>query len=314
MTDRTEILTPKAVIGTNAWGGALYGKALRGSYVTEDVIKEMVKTAVSEGLVIFDTARDYGLGKGQPMVGRLCREGTWISAKYTPGGTYKPGQVRASLEKDLEDFQRESVDIYWLHLPNSIHENLNEMIDLYRKGKIGHIGVSNFNLQECIQAKQILEEAGIPLYGVQNHYSLLDRRWETEGLVAWCKENSISFWAWAVLEEGILVPPKPGEAKTLMKRIFQKKRRKLGNLYWVMEEVGRAHGLKPAQTAIAYVSAKGLVPICGCRKPYQAEELAEGVNVVLSEEEIQKLESAASRSGVKILGADMFRFAVKKQK
>ena len=33
MTDRTEILTPKAVIGTNAWGGALYDKALRGSYV-----------------------------------------------------------------------------------------------------------------------------------------------------------------------------------------------------------------------------------------------------------------------------------------
>ncbi|MBQ8068023.1 MAG: aldo/keto reductase [Solobacterium sp.] len=188
------------------------------------------------------------------------------------------------------------------------------MTDLYREGKIHHIGVSNFNLQECKLAKQILEEAGIPLYGVQNHYSLLDRRWETEGLVSWCGENNISFWAWAVLEEGILVPPKQNEKKTIMKLLFQKKRRKLGNLYWVMEEVGRAHGLKPAQTAIAYVSSKGLVPICGCRKPYQAEELADAVNVIFTEEELRKLESAADRSGVKILGADMFRFAVKKQK
>lgn len=33
----------KAVAGTNAWGDALYGKMLRGSYVEEDVIRFAVQ-------------------------------------------------------------------------------------------------------------------------------------------------------------------------------------------------------------------------------------------------------------------------------
>lgn len=313
MMEKDRITSVQAVIGTNAWGSELYGKIIRGSYVEEDVIQEAVRMAVKTGIPVFDTARDYGLGKGQPMVGRLCRGGTFISAKYTPGITYKPGQVRASFEKDLADFQREMVDVYWLHLPNCIRENLAEMIELYREGKIRHIGVSNFNLEECTLAKEILEEAGIPLYGVQNHYSLLDRTWEKEGLVRWCKENKISFWAWAVLEEGTLVPPKKKEKKTIMKLLFSRKRRKLYSLYRVMQEVGKAHRLKIPQVAMCYVSSKGIVPICGCRKPDQVKDLARAVKVTLTAEEIGRLEKAADKTGVKILGADMFRFAVKKK-
>ena len=302
----------KAVVGTNAWGDALYDKMLRGSYVEEDVIRAAVQTAIDEDIAIFDTARDYGLGKGQPMVGRLCGKNTLISAKYTPGTKYKAGQVRASFEKDLHDFGRESVDVYWLHLPNSIQENLSEMIELYREGKIRHIGVSNFNLEECKLARQILLDAGIDLYGVQNHFSLLDRKWEKEGLVRWCRENGISFWAWAVLEEGMLVPPKKTEKKTIMKILFGRKRRKLYPLYRVMREIGKTHHLSIPQVAMCYVSSKGIVPVCGCRKSYQVKELAEAVKVPLGAEELEKLEKAADKTGVKILGADMFRFAVKK--
>lgn len=186
------------------------------------------------------------------------------------------------------------------------------MIDLYREGKIRNIGVSNFNLEECRLARQILQDAGIELYGVQNHFSLLDRTWEKEGLVRWCHDNGIAFWAWAVLEEGILVPPKKDEKKSIMKLIFSRRRRKLYSLYRVMQEIGKAHRLKIPQVAMCYVASKGIVPICGCRKPYQVKDLAEAVNVTLSKEEIIRLEEAADRTGVRILGADMFRFAVKK--
>ena len=99
------IREPTAVIGTNAWGGALYGKLLRGSSVSEEIIHEAVRTAVSEGIAVFDTARDYGLGKGQPMVGRLCGEGTRISAKYTPGVRYKKviiNNARAKIANEMK--------------------------------------------------------------------------------------------------------------------------------------------------------------------------------------------------------------------
>lgn len=302
----------KAVIGTNSWGSRLYGRLLRGSAVSEETLRETVGTAVKADLLMFDTAQDYGLGKGQKLIGALCPAETMISAKYTPGRRYQSGQVRRSLEKDLRDFGRDSVEVYWLHLPNCIKKNLTEMAALYCEGKIRHIGVSNFDLNECKAAQRILSRFGIPLYGVQNHYSLLARDWEQNGLTAWCRENGVSFWAWAVLEEGMLVSPKRDESRSVMKMIFRKKRERLVPLYRKMKEIGAKHHLTIPQVATAFVASKGFVPICGCRKPYQVTQLQAAAGTQLSAAEIAELEQAADAVQIKILGADMFRFAVKK--
>jgi len=307
-----DIMKPSAVIGTNSWGSKAYEKLLRGNSVDCKTISSAVRTAIDKDLLIFDTAQDYGLGKGQKMIGKLCPEDIIISAKFTPGRTYKKGQVRESLERDLKDFGRKYIDIYWLHLPNSIEQNLKEMAELYKEGKIHNIGVSNFSLKECRFAKSVLAGYGIKLYGVQNHYSLLARDWEKNGLVKWCSENGISFWAWAVLEEGILVPPAKNESMGLLRLIFRRRRRKLKPLYKTMNNIGRKYNVTAPQIAIAYCSSKGIVPICGCRKPYQVEQLGEAVKIKLAGKEIRRLETAVNSVNVKVLGADMFRFAVKK--
>lgn len=302
----------KAVVGTNAWGSKVYGNLLRGSYVDETVINTAVKRAMELGLYVFDTAQDYGMGKCQPMLGRLAGHEMLISAKYTPLKKYKKGSVIDSLEKDLEEFKRDYVDIYWLHLPNSIEDNLAEMIELYKEGKVKNIGISNFSLEECKLAKSILEKANIPLYGVQNHYSIISRKWEEEGLLDWCKENDISFLGWAVLEEGILVGPPKNEKRTLMKAIFSRQRKKLSPLFEKMELIGEKYDMTIAQVAMSFVASKGIIPICGCRKPYQVEQLSKAANVKLSPNEIESLEMIADQCRAKVLGADIFRFAVKK--
>ena len=309
-----DILKPSAVVGTNSWGSAAYGKMLRGESVGVDTIRACFERARERGLLIFDLAQDYGLGKAQKMIGEFGTEDVIISAKFTPTGSYKSGQVRKSFEKDLQDFNRDYVDIYWLHLPSDIEANLSEIIDLYKEGKIKHIGISNFTLEECVKAKAILDKAGIPLYGVQNHYSLINREWEKNGLVDWCFRNGISFWAWAVLEEGMLTDPKVKTKMSLMKMMFNRKKRKLHSLYQLMEKVGEAHGITIPQVAMAFCSSKGIVPVCGCRKPYQVDQLQDAVSVTLSDSEIKSLENEADKLNVKILGADMFRFAVKKSK
>ena len=148
-----DILHPKAVIGTNSWGSAAYGVLLRGSSVDDDTIRKAMLTAKVCDLKIYDLARDYGLGKAQKMIGEFGTDGIFISAKYTPFSGYKAGCVRESLEKDLSDFKREYVDIYWLHLPTDIELHMKEIITLVREGKIHHIGVSNFNLEECKTSK-----------------------------------------------------------------------------------------------------------------------------------------------------------------
>ncbi|MDD3416563.1 MAG: aldo/keto reductase [Lachnospiraceae bacterium] len=297
---------PLAVIGTNSWGSKIYGKLLRGSSVDEVTIKESVKVAREKKLLFFDLARDYGFGKAQKMMGEFGTQDIVISSKFTPFKKYHSGQVRKSLERDLVDFKRTCVDIYWLHLPKDIEENLMEMIQLYREGKIHNIGISNFSLEECKRAKEILENENIPLYGVQNHYSLLNRDWEERGVVSWCKENGLSFWAWAVLEEGMLADPRVKTPKSIMKLLFQNKKRKLHSLYILMNRIGKRHAITIPQVAIAYCSNKGIVPVCGCRTPYQVEQLFEAVNVKLPEKEIHMLEQAADASNVRIIDADNF--------
>ena len=42
---------------------------------------------------------------------------------------------------------------------------MDELMELYKEGKIENIGVSNFNLQECKLAKEVLDKSNIPLYG-----------------------------------------------------------------------------------------------------------------------------------------------------
>lgn len=309
-----DILKPKAIIGANSWGSALYGKVLRGSSVSIDTINKTINTAKEKNLLIFDLAQDYGLGKAQKIIGEYGTQDIYLSSKFTPPSGYVKGQVRKSLEKDLKDFKRKYVDIYWLHLPNSIEENLTEMIELYNEKKIHHIGISNFNLEECIKSKEILDKANISLYGVQNHYSLISRDWERKGIIDWCKKNNISFWAWAVLEEGILVNPKEKSSMSIMKLIFSRKKRRLYSLFEIMEKIGNKHNITVAQVAIAFCSTKGIVPICGCRKPYQVEQLDEASSIQLTNDEIEELEKEADKLNVTILGADMFRFAVKNKK
>lgn len=308
-----DIMHPIAVIGTNAWGGKLYGKAIRGNYVSDEVIKSAMNKAKECDIPLYDMARDYGFGKAQKMLGEFGAREVFVSAKYTPFTHYKKGCVRKSLEKDLEDFKRSDVDIYWLHLPTDIEEHLAEIIELYHEGKIKHVGVSNFTKEECELSKKILEKAGIPLYGVQNHYSIICRDWENNGLLDWCKQNNILFWGWAVLEEGLLVDPRIKKSST-MKFTFKRKVKKLAPVYAEMIRIAEAHEIKVPQVAMAFCATKGVIPMCGCRKPEQVEALANASKICLNEEEIRILETAADSANVKIMGADIFRRFVLKPK
>ena len=62
-----DILKPTAVIGPNAWGSALYEKAMRGSAVGDDVLRDAMKMAQEKDIPLYDLARDYGLGKAQKI-------------------------------------------------------------------------------------------------------------------------------------------------------------------------------------------------------------------------------------------------------
>lgn len=300
----------QCVIGTNSWGNSLYQKLVRGSYVEDTTIENMVDLALNYGIDVFDTAEDYGFGYGQKLLGRLQKtRNLSISAKFTPATKWKPGQVHKAFAKDCIDLERNVLDYYWLHLPNDVEKNLLEIADLYKAGKIRYVGISNFNLEEAQYAKMLLAKEGVPLYGVQNHFSLLERTDEKNGLLSWCRENNISYWGWAVLEEGILSGHVPS---SIMGNLFKKRAEMLNPLFTLMKEIGKHHNLSVSQIAMAYCRMKGVIPIVGCRRPYQVKQLADAMRCELSSDEIAELEKMADELDIRILKTDIFRFAVKR--
>ena len=88
-----DVSTIKAVVGTNSWGSAVYGKMLRGESVDAGVLKETFECAKEKDVAVFDLAQDYGLGKAQKIFGSFGTDGVIISSKFTPTGRYKEGQV-----------------------------------------------------------------------------------------------------------------------------------------------------------------------------------------------------------------------------
>ena len=107
-----DILKPKAVIGTNAWGSSAYEKLIRGNSVDNETLIASMNTTKEKDLLIFDLAQDYGFGKAQKMIGEFGTQDIYISFKFTPFRKYHAGQVRKSLERDLSEFKRSYVDIY----------------------------------------------------------------------------------------------------------------------------------------------------------------------------------------------------------
>ena len=68
----------------------------------------------------------------------------------------------------------------------------------------GTDSVSNHNIKEIRRANEILGEAGFKVSAVQNHFSLLYRSSEKGGVLDYCREQGIEFWAYMVLEQGAL--------------------------------------------------------------------------------------------------------------
>ena len=178
-------------------------------------------------------------------------------------------------------------------------------VTLKKDGKIGSIGVSNFNLEQLKLADKTARKNGCTIAGVQNHFSLLYRESVDNGVFDWCKENGAVFFAYMVLEQGALTGKFSSKAPMpLLSRrglAFTKgKLKKIEPLIEQMQKIGEKYSISVSQTAEVYAISKGMLPIIGITKPYQAEELSKTASVVFTKEEIETLEKAADSTGVKV--------------
>ena len=209
-----------SVIGFGCWemGGGY------GHFETSEVIAA-IDRALDLGITLFDTARGYGTGASEELLGRALgarrqeaivvtkgalptREGQMDDKPTRPGlPRFNPNRdaryasVIADCEASLKSLGTDYVDLYLIHWPDpetAFEETARALQDLLAAGKARYVGVSNY------ESRQLREACGMaPLVANQVGYNLFDRRWEYE-MMPTARELGVGIMSYGPLAHGLL--------------------------------------------------------------------------------------------------------------
>ena len=302
-------MNKEVMIGTWAWGAGYNGsRMVFGKNYDESTLKSTFDKATKLGFLKWDTAAVYGMGSCERLLGGFIdgREDIFLSTKYFPNKKYKAGALLESFNKSMEHLQLKSADLFWLHKPNNIVKNLSEAIPLMRDGRIKSIGISNVSLDDIKTAETYLENNGLKLGAVQNHFSLL--RNDQQPIIDYCNSKGIQYYAYMVLEQGALAGRynSKNHFPTFSMRnfLFPKSRfKKIDGLLDTMKSMAKKYGIDQSQIPVLWAIAKGAIPIVGITKPKYAEMLSAALEVDISDEDINKLTAEAKRTGIRQQGS-----------
>lgn len=285
--------------------------SMSGTYGTEfdDVeSRATLRRALDLGVTFFDTADVYGPFANEALVGHALfdvRDQVILSTKFGsvrasngqdlgPNGT--PEYVRRSCDLSLQRLGTDHIDLYWQHRVDPatpVEETVGAMAELVQAGKVRFIGLSEAGPDTIRRAHAVH-----PIAAVQSEYSLHSRDVE-QAVLPVCRELGIGFVAYSPLGRGLLtgVITSTGDLAADDWRLGSPRfadealSRNLA-LVEASREVAAELGCSPAQLALAWVLARGedVVPIPGTKRRSYLEQNAEAEELVLSAEQISRLE------------------------
>ena len=209
---RSGLAVSPLALGTMTFGTARWG-------TSEDDSKAVFNAYVDAGGNLIDTADVYSAGRGEEMVGKFIAERSLrdrivlatksgFSAGQGPhnGGNGAKHIFRA-VEGSLQRMQTDYIDLYWIHVWDSItpaEELLETMTTLVRSGKIRYWGMSNTPAWYLAKIATLAAVRGVPRpIAMQYFYSLTNRDIEAEH-VPLAEEFGIGVMPWSPLSFGLL--------------------------------------------------------------------------------------------------------------
>ncbi len=261
-----------------------------------------------------DTANGYQFGQSEKILGDLLagrRDDFVLATKFTmrtdPGaGILVTGNSRramvSSIEASLKRLKTDRIDLYWVHLSDGVtpvEEIVRGFDDLVRAGKILYGGLSDFPAWRVARAVTIAELRGAaPIAGLQVEHSLVERTTEQELLPAG-HALGLGVVAWSPLGGGLLTGKyrkgEKGRAEGFGGRVFQPENS--GQRTAILDTliaVANDAGVTPSEIAIAWVAAKGALPIIGPRTLAQLENNLAAAKVTLSPAQIARLDEVSA--------------------
>lgn len=282
----------RIALGTWPMDGRDWGDA------DDEVSIRTIHRAIDLGIDVIDTAPAYGPAHAEEVLGRALegrRDRVFLASKcgvrwndvhYYQDLSY--ASVREECENSLQRLRTDVIDlmqVHWPHAESPLEDTMRALSELKQEGKIRHIGVSNFTVEQMEEARSYAE-----VVAVQPPYHLFFRGAE-ESVLPYCARNDLATLVYGPLCKGLLT------GKFLSKPIPEDIRRKdpfFGDevLPALLAVVGRLAdvacdaGMTTGQLALAYTLTRPGVScaIVGARTPEQIEETAQAGEIDLPDD------------------------------
>ena len=264
-------------LGLGLWGLG------RWSPEEEARTKATLARAYELGVRWFDTAEVYGAGRSERLLGEVLHraEGGPRDALVVTKLSWehlRAGQVRASLVRSLDRLAMPAVDVYLVHAPDPhvpLAETMGALEALWKEGRVGAIGVSNFSVAEMEEAARHLRETRLVVNQVR--YNLFDRD-DAEAVLAYCREHGIVVEAYTPFARGLLHgryldgKRPPPEVRQYAQDLFGDSRLpEIVARTRALRELADERGTTLPAIALGWLRWKGAAPVFGASRPTQIE-------------------------------------------
>ena len=237
------------------------------------VEEEALRTGLSLGMMLIDTAENYGEGRSEELINHVIagrRDRVFLVTKVEPDHVTGDGIARAC-EASLTRLGTDYLDLYLLHAPVPNAE-FSEVVagfeSLHAAGKIRAWGVSNFTVRQMEDLFLIPQGARCATNQVL--YNLDDRSIEQD-LLPWCEQHNVPVMAYS---------PLGGPGASLLRDP-------------TLARIGAAHGCSAAAVALAWTIRGGnVIAIPESGSVPHVKENAVALSLTLTAQDLEALDAA----------------------
>jgi diketogulonate reductase-like aldo/keto reductase len=266
---RTVKLPDGTIVPALGQGSASLGQGRR----PEAAEEEALRTGLSLGMTLIDTAETYGDGRSEKLIGGVItgqRDRVFLVSKVSPNHVTGDGIARAC-EASLARLGTDHLDLYLLHWP-SRDPDLTSIVAAFESlraaGKLRAWGVSNFKVSDMEDLFRVSH--GDQCATNQVLYNLGNRGIEHD-LLPWCERHRMPVMAYSPLGgAGASLPRDPTLAR-----------------------IGAAHNCSAAAVAVAWTIRNGnVIAIPESGSADHVKENAVALSLTLTSDELHMLDAA----------------------
>ena len=275
----------------------------------------LLRAAVDRGITFFDTAEVYGPFTNEELLGEALapvRDKVVIATKFgfnlnldgSPGWqglNSRPERIKQVADASLKRLKTQVIDLFYQHRVDPavpIEDVAGAVKDLIHEGKVRHFGLSEAGVGTIRRAHAVQ-----PVTALQSEYSLWWRKPEAE-VIPTLEELGIGFVPYSPLGKGFLTGKMDdttelgkGDFRSTLPRFTPEARKANQAVVDLLTNIGKQKGATPAQVALAWLLAQKpwIVPIPGTTKLSRLDENIGAVAIVLSAEDLRRIDEAASK-------------------